>query len=242
MNKCNKCGELKELNDFGKCSQMKDGLYHVCKVCRNAQNRLWDASNPDKVRESRMKWANSAKAKENARRWYFEHSDKVKERANQWSAKNPEKKRDSVKRWAHKNPQKVAAIAHRTRSKMRSTPRGKLNANMSCSICLDLQRGVKAGRHWEDLVGYTVDQLKRHLENKFQLGMTWDNYGKYWHVDHKIPVSAFNFETPEDLDFKKCWSLKNLQPLEAIQNKRKNAKIDKPFQPSLAIKASMEAA
>ena len=50
-----------------------------------------------------------------------------------------------------------------------------------------------------------------------------------------IPKSAFNFETAEDADFKKCWALENLQPLWAKDNLRKSNKIHKPFQPSLAI-------
>lgn len=56
-----------------------------------------------------------------------------------------------------------------------------------------------------------------------------------WHIDHKIPKSAFNFETPEDIDFKRCWALKNLQPLWAAENIKKHDRVDKPFQPSLAI-------
>jgi 5-methylcytosine-specific restriction endonuclease McrA len=95
--------------------------------------------------------------------------------------------------------------------------------------------GVKAGRHWESLVGYNVDQLKKHLEKRFKVGMTWDNYGPYWHIDHIIPISAFNFETPNDIDFKKCWALKNLQPLEAVENLRKNDRLKIPFQPSFFI-------
>ncbi|GAG78004.1 unnamed protein product, partial [marine sediment metagenome] len=55
------------------------------------------------------------------------------------------------------------------------------------------------------------------------------------HIDHKIPVSVFNFSKAEHMDFKKCWALKNLQPLWAIDNQTKNAKLKRPFQPSLQI-------
>jgi hypothetical protein len=65
--------------------------------------------------------------------------------------------------------------------------------------------------------------------------MNRENYGLFWEVDHKIPVAAFNFQTPEDPDFKKCWSLKNLQPLGKSENRRKQDRVDKPFQPSLTI-------
>lgn len=94
----------------------------------------------------------------------------------------------------------------------------------------------KAGRKWETLVGYSLERLMNHLEKLFLPGMTWDNYGKGgWHVDHKIPKSAFNYDAPEHIDFKRCWTLSNLQPLWEPDNLTKWAKLDKPFQPSLAI-------
>jgi hypothetical protein len=74
----------------------------------------------------------------------------------------------------------------------------------------------------------------RHLEKQFLPGMSWENMGE-WHIDHKIPIAAFNFEKPEDIDFKRCWALKNLQPLWKSENCIKGAKIDKPFQPSLNL-------
>ena len=97
-----------------------------------------------------------------------------------------------------------------------------------------LSKGIKNNRKWELLVGYTVEQLKHHLESQFKDGMTWLNMGK-WHIDHIIPISAFNYEKPEDIDFKKCWELSNLQPMWAIDNFKKHDKLEKPFQPSLAI-------
>jgi len=94
--------------------------------------------------------------------------------------------------------------------------------------------GSKNGRRWESLVDFTLDQLMKHLAKKFKPGMTWENRGE-WHIDHKIPLSAFNFETPDDLDFRRAWALKNLQPLWAIDNLKKGAHLSKPFQPSLLL-------
>ena len=93
----------------------------------------------------------------------------------------------------------------------------------------------KAGRHWETLVNFTIDQLKMHLEKLFTSDMSWENYGSYWHIDHKTPMAVFNFNKPEDIDFRLCWSLKNLQPLAAKENIKKGTKLEKPFQPSLLL-------
>ena len=104
---------------------------------------------------------------------------------------------------------------------------------MSASISRSLN-GNKNNQHWEDLVGYTITKLKKHLQKQFVEGMTWENYGR-WHIDHKIPLSVFNYTKPEHKDFKRCWALSNLRPLWAEDNLKKNNSLDKPFQPSLLI-------
>lgn len=81
-------------------------------------------------------------------------------------------------------------------------------------------KGKKDGIHWEKLVGYSLEELKVHLENKFQESMTWENYGK-WHIDHIQPVSSFTITSYSCAGFKACWALSNLQPLWDIDNKRK---------------------
>ena len=70
----------------------------------------------------------------------------------------------------------------------------------------------KAGRRWEDIVGYSIEDLKKHLINhpKWKKGMTLDNYG-VWEIDHVKPRSKFKFTS--DRVVKQCWSLQNLQPL-----------------------------
>ena len=119
------------------------------------------------------------------------------------------------------------------RNKEKSEPKFKLRRRMSTSIYLSIV-GDKGGRSWETLVGYTLDDLKRHLEKQFTDGMAWENMGE-WHIDHEIPVSVFNFTTPEHEDFTRCWALKNLQPMWAKENMSKSAKLEKHFQPRLAL-------
>jgi len=98
--------------------------------------------------------------------------------------------------------------------------------------------GKKNGRKWESLVGYTLADLMRHLERLFLPGMNWDNYGRRgWNVDHIIPRTAFNYTSPEDEDFKRCWALSNLQPLWEADNIRKSNKLMTAFQPALALGA-----
>ena len=70
-----------------------------------------------------------------------------------------------------------------------------------------------------DYVGCSLEELKAHLEEQFQEGMTWDNYGIYtfgndtsgWHIDHIIPCAAFNLE--DEFERNACFYYQNLQPL-----------------------------
>ncbi len=109
----------------------------------------------------------------------------------------------------------------------------RLRFAMSSHMYYSLRK-AKNNHHWEDLVDYTIADLKKHLEEQFKDGMTWDNYGK-WEIDHIIPVSYFKFNSPDDLQFKQCWAIDNLQPLWKHENRKKFNKITDPKQIGLDI-------
>lgn len=161
--------------------------------------------------------------------------NKNNENNTRWAKNNPEKRKIILERYKLNHPDRLKETIKKSNTKIRNTPKGHLNSVFSRDINAAL-RGTKSNRSWQDLVGYTLEQLKKHLEKQFKDGMSWDNYGKNgWHIDHKTPISVHNYNNPEDTDFKKCWALKNLQPLWAKENLIKSNKLSKPFQPSLTI-------
>jgi hypothetical protein len=100
-------------------------------------------------------------------------------------------------------------------------PKFRLNHSMSVAIGDALTKN-KNGRHWEDLVGYKMPELKQHLENLWSSGMSWNNYGKNgWVIDHIIPRKLWEYKSSNDIEFKQCWCLANLQPLWEIDNIKK---------------------
>ncbi len=208
--RCSKCGETKSLDDFYADERHCDGKMYSCKRCfcqvtGNYQRR--------KRKESPEVFLG-------------------------WHRKNTELHRDKIndrhRRVYHKNIEQSRAKVREKNNKVRSTPTGRLNCNISNLMRASLKSG-KGGKTWSGVVGYNITKLRVHLEKHFLPGMTWENYGD-WHIDHKIPIAAFNFETPTDLDFKRCWTLKNLQPLWAAKNASKSDKVDLPFQPTLLLK------
>jgi hypothetical protein len=74
--------------------------------------------------------------------------------------------------------------------------------------------------HIFNILGYSVKDLQASIESKFLPSMTWENMGK-WHIDHITPESWFHYSSIHDENFKKCWSLDNLQPLWAYNNRSK---------------------
>lgn len=101
-----------------------------------------------------------------------------------------------------------------------NSPKLRIRNNIAAQMHYHLKS--KNGRHVFELLGYSCKDLMGHLESLFKPGMTWANYGKYWHIDHKIPASWFIYDDADSEEFKKCWALSNLQPLEASQNVKKN--------------------
>ncbi len=73
-----------------------------------------------------------------------------------------------------------------------------------------------------DYLGCSIKTLKRHLESQFVEGMSWENSGTKWHVDHVVPCAAFDLR--EESEQKICFWYKNLQPLYAGDNIRKSNK------------------
>lgn len=104
-----------------------------------------------------------------------------------------------------------------------TTPQRKINVAMRGGIWHALD-GTKNGRHWEDMVGYTLAELMGTLEREFRDGMSWGNYGAVWHIDHIIPLAHFHYDSSEDPEFEKAWALNNLQPLLVTENLKKHTK------------------
>ncbi len=234
--RCKKCGVIKPFVDFYANKGMSDGHMNECKVCILNYSK---ARRNDPVIGARIK----EKKKVSHYKKYHndsEYREKLLSKNKEYARKNPENKRlwskkynqrEEVKRhsyqnsmaWRAKNPEKNKKIQARARKKRALNFMFRISNAMGTGIWEGIKK-KKEGRHWESLVGYTLKDLRCHLEKQFIKGMTWENYGK-WHIDHKIPISFFVFNSPDDAEFKYCWSLDNLQPLWAKDNISKSNKI-----------------
>lgn len=255
MKTCYSCDKSQPLSCFHKKLGNKDGLDNRCKQCRKSISIEYYNKNFEKIqirqsfyyklnkemvakRHSIYAKNNPDKVKSYQEKWRDKNREKERERASLDRINNPDKARARTAEWRLKYPEKSKVSWTKSNYKKRQNPKFRLSSNMSRRIRETIKSKTKMGRHWEELVGYTTDQLINRLKKTIPKGYSWKDFlsGKL-HVDHIIPVAVFNFETPEDLDFKRCWCLKNLQLLPAKENLVKNAKFKKPFQPSLLLKA-----
>ena len=229
---CNRCGTEKALSEFYKHKRCRLGVAGTCKICCDITNKLWRKSHPEGVKAYQKKWQKANPEKHNAtQKMYREtHLKRVRAATRKWEEAHIEEKKLYNKAYRRKNRERINS---RSRINYQANDAIRLNMLISNGI-LKCLKSNKNGCHWESLVGYTLNDLRRHLKKLFKPGMSWDNYGQ-WHVDHEIPKSVFNFSKPEHIDFKRCWALSNLQPLWAKENLIKNGKLIKSFQPALAM-------
>ena len=183
----------------------------ICKVCNKAFVKTTNAQKY--CSNDCYKEAN----KEGSKKYGQEHKEERKEYNKDYNQENTER----IKIRAKKYNQEHREEYNEWQKERRKDPIIKLNCNISNAIRNSLKfKGIsKAGRHWEDLVGYTVQELKGHIEKLFLPGMTWDNHSMFgWHIDHIKQKCRFNIVEVGDSEFLECWSLKNLRPLWAKDN------------------------
>ena len=160
----------------------------------------------------------------------YESKPETKERKrknyDKWYEQNKEHRKEYHKQWRTENVDKWRKIKRDyERNRKDTDPLYKLISNFRTAIYQVLkENNVEKNKHYFDILKYTPEDLIQHLEKQFTGNMTWENYGE-WHVDHKKPITSFNFQEMGDDEFMKCWSLDNLQPLWEEENIRKSNKI-----------------
>lgn len=247
---CTKCGERKPLTEFTKAQGGKYGRSSRCRACAAvyAKANQVRANELSLARYHRLQEPKrSAKLLEKAKllaateKWCsrcettrpkleFKKKDESRdglhcycriccnELNREYRKKNPETAAEWSRRWAEKNPEKRRAIYRRWAEK----PSNKIHFSVTARVyeCL---KGMKSRRRTEELIGYSFDDLRHHLEKQFVRGMSWDNYGT-WHLDHIIPLSSFPITSPDDPGLKLAWALTNLRPIWATENLKKGDK------------------
>jgi len=141
---------------------------------------------------------------------YFENNKEKIQKKLEWKIKNKEYTHKYMRtHWTyeyHNNPE------YKFKEYIRNAIRERIKNS----------KGKKFGKT-EQILGCTIKELRKHLENQFKPNMSWDNYGtKGWHIDHIKPCCKFDLSKEEEQC--KCFNYKNLQPLWWYENLSKGGK------------------
>jgi hypothetical protein len=198
--KCNKCSII--LNQE---NQVKNRP--VCKSCHNSKCNEYKKNNKEKVSENHKKYydKNKETISEYYKIHYKENKDQYMETNRKWRNENREIINKKANERFATNP--IARLKKNCRKRINAALK---NTNSKTSI---------------KLIDCDINFLKEWLNYNFKDGMTFDNYGSYWHVDHVIPCSLFDLSNEDEI--KNCFKWTNLQPLEAKLNLSKQNNLDK---------------
>lgn len=212
MKICKKCQKSKNIEDFPKNKDSKDGRNSLCKLCINKRNKEYREKNSESFKLARKKYyqKNINKLRNEKRKYHMLNKDKKAEYDKIYRSLNKENIKNHKKKWELKN---------------KNNPIFKIKRNLRRRIHHVLIDGYKSASTFE-LIGCTPSEFKIYIESKFQDGMSWDNYGTNgWHIDHIIPCSSFDLTDPKQQ--KICFHYSNQQPLWAKDNLKKGKTIQK---------------
>lgn len=230
---CKKCSIEKSVNEFHKSA--RDGYRSRCKVCKKEDDIIWRRENREKDLQIKKKWRDLNK--EYTSNYYINNKDIISEYNREYYLLNKENIIESSKLYYVENKDdvlgRVYSYYNRVKSSeiFRSKKREYMRKHYNNKPYLFSHRNILS-RHlrWtgldkvsntSEMLGYTSQDLKIHIESMFVDGMSWENYGD-WHIDHKKPLSKFDIsELPSIVN-----SLDNLQPLWAYENLSKGDKYE----------------
>ena len=71
------------------------------------------------------------------------------------------------------------------------------------------------------MLGCDVGEFRAYLQENFEEGMTWENYGK-WHLGHQLPCCMFHLSKLEEQY--RCFHFTNILPEWGPDNLKKGGK------------------
>lgn len=232
----------------GQCRECRHEIeINTDPIKKKASQADWNKRNPEKIKEIQSRYAeknlekerkrkreykknNKNKVKESAKIYSIKNREKIKQRrlnnkeshkkyVKEWAKNNKDKCKRSKEKWYKNNPEKVNLRARELR-------KNSLQHRIKMNLRTRLYHAIKGHCKSEatlNLLECSIEYFRLYFEGKFKKGMTWENYGKVWHIDHRVPCAMFDLTNPAAQ--KVCFHYTNLQPLFKHENLTKNAKV-----------------
>jgi len=184
--------------------------YKVNKEKMNNRMKELRKTNKEKYKTIEKNWRekNKEQIKINNKDWYsknkveYNKNRKLINKGVYWQTY--EHRKEYLKKWQKQKRQKDLLY--------------RLNSNISRRIRKDLKRfNLTKKESTQNMLPYSMQELKEHIEKQFTSEMNWDNMGIVWEIDHSSPLSWAQNEK----DILSLWALTNLRPLLKKENREK---------------------
>ena len=187
------------------------------------QRKKYYLKNIEQIKEYQLK--NKEYIKEKKREYYLKNIEQRKE----YLLKNREHILAQKKEHYLKNIEQIKEYHRRpkTQERRRNRVNNRYNTDINfrlLTICrarvYKALKGFDKSASTMELIGCTPDELRSHIESKFEPWMNWENQGKGgWDIEHIKACFHFNLEDSEQQ--RACFNWSNLQPMEHIENIKK---------------------
>lgn len=199
-----------------------DDPFERARLIKNEKTRRWKLANKEKVLAAR-------------KRYCLKYPEKIKQENAKFKNNNPDykkeyyqaHKKEASEWWDNRSKEQKEAKAEYNRKWKNDRYANNIGYKLRCIISTAVRRSLinEKDDSIRNILGYSIQELKEHLESQFEDWMTWDNIGltakalkETWQIDHIRPINTFNITDVYCEDFKKCWALENLRPLDSYIN------------------------
>jgi AcrR family transcriptional regulator len=230
LKRCTKCGTDKPATSefFHAYARSPDGRRSVCRECRAADHAEHREERLPKRREHYE--ANKDRLQAAVRGYYRENADALRKGALARHHRNRDARLDQMRAYRAENRE---TLLEKQRARSNEEFRRRYGTDSEFTLRHRVRSLLRAtikhgrdGRRTEELLGYTMQELRAHIELQFTKGMSW--YGVLRgeiEIDHIRPVASFSITSYDDPDFLVCWGLPNLRPMWARENRSKGDKL-----------------
>jgi len=186
--KCNKCGELKSLDEFANQKNSKDGKKYNCRICQRTYDANYRKTNKEKLRQKgrRLYKNNNEVMKEKSYKFYKKNNKIILEKAKKYREDNKEKIKKSFKKWKENNKEYE-------KERKKTNPMFKLRCYTKSNIFNALKRqGYGKNTKTYNILKCEYDFFLKWLNGIAGNGHTY-GIGNL-HLDHVIPISLAKTE------------------------------------------------
>lgn len=177
---CNKCGNVKPIEDFPNDRSRIDGKYPYCKLCNRKKVSEWRSDNPDAFKRYYAENKDAVLAK--TQTWRVKNREHTRQYAAEYYLTNKEAQQASSRDWKRRNANKVAAYNKLYKAvnaeKLIAQVRSWRSANKAIRCASESKRKaqkIQATPGW-----FEADKVMMLYEKAQRFGA---------HVDHVVPLN-----------------------------------------------------